>query len=275
MAQESVALVLSRAELVYVLNALQATKIIGVDLSEFDLPPGRFQTLLQDAEQSLVDSSLLTVEEKDQKRLLDPGLVGLVGALPFCSLAFVLVRGVRGQGQQMFIHNFYEDIIVEHTLPQEGLHRLAAFDSLESFFARVDNLVPLKPVIVENRPQLSISESGFEELRQSVQAGEDGKAQSRLTACGLEEDLAPALLQALRDPLFTLSLACLECEKSTVINAHSLAVFADEQSAWGIWQETGDKDDPDLLVLPTGINDVRAMIISWLGLAEEEETASG
>ena len=274
MTQESTALVLSRTELVYVLNTLQASKIIGVELKELDLPQEQFEALLQGAEQSLAASSLLTLDEQAQERLLVPELVGLVEALPFCSLAFVVVRGVRGKGQQMFIFNFYKDIIVEHTMPQEGLHRLVAIGSLEDFFARVESLVPLKPVIVEERPQLSISQAGFEELRQIVQADSDGAAQSILIASGLEEDLASALVQALGNPQFTLSLACLECEQSTVIDANSVAVFADEQSAWGIWQGTVDGDDSEILILPTGINDVRSMIVSWLGLVGEDGEAS-
>jgi len=270
MAQEPTELILSRAELVYVLNALQATRIVGVDLKEFTCPRQKLEALLEEAEQSLIARSLLTVDNQSQTRLLAPELVEMVGALAFRSLAFVLVRGVRGKGQQLFIFNLYQDIMVEHTQPQDGIHRLALISTLEDLFARIESLVPLQPVIREGRPEFTIAQTEFERLRQQVQAGGNGEALSTLVAAGLAEDLAPLLIQALQNPLFTLSLACLECEGDAVVDASSVAIFADEQSAWGIWQGTADVDAPQLLIFPTGINDVRSAFIDWLGLRDEQ-----
>lgn len=267
--QQTRELILSRADLVYVLNALQATRIVGVELQEFTWPQQRFDALLKEAEQSLIERSLLTLDDQTQTRLLAPELVGMVGALALRSHAFVLVRGVRGKGQQLFIFNLHQDIMVEHTQLQEGSHRLALVGTLEDLFARIEDLVPLQPVIREGRPEVTIAQTEFERLRQQVQAGDTGEARSILVAAGSAGDLVPLLLQALQNPLFTLSLACLECERDKVIDASSVAIFADEQSSWGIWPSTADTDAPSLLIFPTGINDVRSAFIDWLGLRDE------
>jgi hypothetical protein len=273
MTQGPTELILSRAELVYTLNALQTTHIVGMEMREFARPQKQFEALLREAEKSLIERSLLTVDNQSQERLLAPELVGMVGALAFRSLAFVLVRGVRGKGQQIFIFNRYRDIMVEHTFPREGTHRLALVNTLEDLLARVDSLVPLQPVIREGRPKFAIAQTEFEELQQRVQADSNGEALSNLVAAGLGQDLASVLIQALKNPLFTLSLACLKCERDTVVDAKSVAVFADEQSAWGVWQGTEDKGAPQLLIFPTGINDVLSALIDWLGFRDEQGPA--
>jgi len=269
MAQKPMELILSRAELVYVLNALQASRIVGVELREFTWPQQQFDALLQEAEQSLISRSLLTVDAQTQRRLLAPELVEMVSVLAFRSLAFALVRGVRDKGQQLFVFSLYQDTIVEHTQPQEGMHRLAVIGTPEDLFARVESLVPLQPVLRGGRPQFTMVQKQFERMRQSVQTNNTSEAMSILVAAGLAEGLVPSFIRALQKPLFTLSLACLECEGDTVVVASSVAAFADEQSSWGIWSGAADVDAFQLLIFPTGINDIQSAFIDWLGLESE------
>jgi len=274
MVQEPMELILSRAELVYVLNALQASRIVGVELTEFAWPQQQFDALLREAEQGLVSRSLLTVDAQSQRRLLAPELVEMAGVLAFRSLAFALIRGVRDKGQQLFVFNLYQDLMVEHTLPQEGMHRLVPIGAPEDLFARVESLVPLQPVRRKGRPLFTMAQSRFERMRQGVQTKSASEVMSILVTAGLAEGLVSLFIQALQNPLFTLSLACLECEGNTVVAASSVAVFADEQSSWGIWSGAADVDPSRLLIFPTGINDIQSAFVDWLGLEPEQLTSA-
>lgn len=259
-------LVMSRGELIYVLNALQAKNIVGVDLKEFDLPPAELDELLQKAEKDLIASDLLTIDPQTQTRELNPILIGMVGALAFRSTAFVLIRGVSDKGQQLFIFNFYQDVIVEHTQPKEGLHRLAAIENLDTLLDRIDELVPLHTVITEDRPQFIMSQTSFEELQQNIEAMENHEIIPILTKAGLEQDLTSPFIQALRNPIFSLALAFLDCEEDKAVNASSAAIFADENSAWGVWSGVEGISGTDCLVFPTGVNDIKAALIDWLNV---------
>jgi len=271
--QASADLIMSRAELVYVLNALQTNRIVGIDLKEFGLTKQQFQDLLREGEQSLLDRSLLEVDDATQNRLLAPALVGMVGALAFRSIAVVLVRGSRGEGQQMFVFNLYQDTMIEHTQPQEGVHRLALIPTLADMYLRMEDLVPLHPVTMEDRPKFIIPQAEFEDIQRKVQEDEDVEAAGALATAGLDEELTPSLVQALQNPMVALSLAFLKCEEDRVVDARSLAVFANEQSSWGIWSRQEETDTPQFIIFPTGINDVWLAFVDWIELQEKQTLA--
>lgn len=262
-------LVISRAELIYVLNTLHVTRIVGMELKEFALPKLQLDAMLRDGEHSLIARSQLTVNQQTRSFVLSPTAIGLVRALAFRDLAFILIRGVRGKGQQLFVFNRYQNMLVEHTLPRASQHRLATVGTLDDLFARLESLVPLQPVLREDRPEFTITPVRFEQARQQIQTGQVSEAISTLVAAGLDENLAPLLVQSLQKPLFTLSLACVKCERDMAVAVSSVAVFADEKSSWGIWPDMAEENNHDLLVFPTGINDIKSAFIDWLGLRDE------
>jgi hypothetical protein len=262
-------LIISRRELVYVLNALQVKNIVGVNLEELELPSSEFEALLREAEEELIASELLTIDPESHNRELEPTLVGMIGALAFRHTAFVLVRGVHEKGQQLFIFNVYQDVIVEHTQPQEDLHRLFLIESMEDLFERLDQLIPLHTVIVENRPTFVMEMAEFEEMQQRIEELEDSVIRQMLVQADLEPGLTSPFIQALRNPLFTFSLAFLHCENSTATAASSAAIFADQNSAWGVWGGVEGINDEDCLIFPTGINDIKSALVDWLDVEIE------
>jgi len=264
MADELAELLLSRAELVYGLNALQARHIVGVQLAEFDGPQEQLADLLREGERVLRARSLLTTDSETGQALLAPALVGLVGALAFRSQAFPLVRGVRGMGRQLFVFNRYQDTLVEHTLLHEDVHRLAVVPTLDDLWNRVQGLLPLHPVTEQDRPQFTMAPAAFDRLLERVQAN-GGGAVSALVGTGWPQELAARLVSALQNPLFTLSLAYLECAPERITQADSLSVFADESSAWGVWLGRDEAGPTLWRVFPTGVNDVWRVWLRWLG----------
>jgi len=257
-------IILSRAELVYCLYTLGAREVVGMELGEFDLPQPQLDALLREGEQRLIARSLLVDDVQAQTRQISPDLLEMVRALAFRPIAFILVRGLKGYGQQLFVMNFHEGKIVEHTLPEEGKHRLMLMSSLKDLFARLDRLVPLEAVIQEGRPEVIIAQDEFEALRVLADSGSQDEAITKLTALGFPEDMAHQMLQALANPQFTLSLACLKIEDKTIVEAFSVAIFADEMSSWGIWPAAMESDPPQLLIRPSGINDIWSVFLKWL-----------
>ncbi len=275
MADEFAELVLSRTELLFALNALQARHIVGVQLPEFDGPPERLAEMLREGEQVLRARSLLTTDPETGQALLSPGIVGLVGALAFRSQAFPLVRGVRGLGRQLFVFNRYQDTLVEHTLLHERVHRLAVVPTLDDLWKRVQALLPLYPVTEKNRPRFTMDPAAFDRLLEQVQANGGGTAVSALVDAGWSQELATRLVRALQNPLFTFSLAYLECKGDKITQADSLSVFADEQSAWGLWLGRDEAALTRWRVFPTGINDVWGAWLGWLGYRPDQDLERG
>ena len=274
MEPKSIEIMLSRPELVYILNALQAQQIVGVELEEFSLPQPQFNELLQQAEQQLIRRSLLRIDENSNARTLAPGLVAMVGALAFRSMAIILVRGIQGKGQQLFVFNLYHDIFVEHTLPQEGVHRLMSIDTADALFMRLEDLVPLHPVTVQGRPRITMEQDEFKRLYDTIQSGTVDLTLAGLLSKKVGDEIAQTLVTTLQKPLVTLSLACFEVHDDIATDASSVAVFADEYSSWGLWQDADDPNPSHLVIFPTGINDIRAAFAQWLGLSPDDIQSS-
>lgn len=80
----------------------------------------------------------------------------------------------------------------------------------------------------------------------------------------LSQDLIMPFIHALEQPEFTLSLACLQIENDEALDASSTSIFADQQSAWGIWPDNMEADPPILLIFPSGITDIYNAVTDWL-----------
>lgn len=251
--------IISHAELIYVLHRIKAKNLVGMELKEFSLPNEKLDEILELGLKSLISRSVI-----DPKTLeISSELIDLVRAIGFREFAVILVRGIRGKGKQIYIFNFYGNSIVEHTQPEENKHRLKVIASFEDFINRIEQLVPIKPVFSENRLQYHINTIDFERI-QDLSIKNPEEARQKLLSNGVSESSALLLLSILSNPILTFSIACLVVKKNTIVEANSVAIFADEISSWGVWSSKTTKNKLDWLIMPTGINDVKMSLIKWL-----------
>lgn len=253
-----VEVILSRSELVFLLNLLNAKRIIGIELNEFLLPDHQFNEILEAGKASLISRSLL-----DGNTLaVSPPLDSMIQILALRDIAIVLVRGIRGKGQQLFILNLFEGQLMEHTMPEDGLHRLAMFESERDFLTHLEKVVPLEPVQREGRQIYYTTQSNFEQIYSHI-VSDKIEAISQLTKVGIPEELASAITTALSSPLYTLSMACFRIRNQKVFDTSSVFIFADEDIAWGTWSGDVVGGELNISLLPSGINDVKDAIKEW------------
>src|ERR1700690_415900 len=103
MQKSPVEIVLTRAELVCLMNMIGATHLAGMELKEFDLPNSRLKKIIKIGKKSLSGRSL--IDRKTHE--INPVLVDLIKAISFRERAIVLIRGIHGMGRQLFTFNFY------------------------------------------------------------------------------------------------------------------------------------------------------------------------
>jgi hypothetical protein len=254
---------ISRPELLYLLNRMGVKNIAGGQLNEWSLPAQKLGQLLQDGEQSLIDRHLAERKEGDSSLTIDPELESLMTVIAKRDRAFVLVRGTQ-QGKQLFIFNMDRGKIVEHTLPREGVHRLAPIADSDAFLARLKQIIPLASVTKEHRPEFKISEPDLEKVISEIRQGKIEPARQVLASAGMNAEYFGHFTRAIAAPEFTLSLACLRIDGETTTGASSVSVFADQQSAWGIWPHQLDAVPPVLIVYPSGVDDVFALVSGWI-----------
>lgn len=247
-------IILSRSELIYLLHGLNCKTAVGITLDELELPEEDLQDHLNKGSQDLAKHSLLPVPTYVQE---------LVEAVGKRDMALIAVRGINKLGRQLFVFNFYKDKIIEHTLPTEGIHRLAVIDSFDALIQRFKQIVPLAPVEQSGRPKFKITQPEFEAVVNQAQSGQTTQAEKSLLRAGLPKEFSKYLLRALKTPEFFLSLACIAVENDTAVNASSASIFADQQSAWGIWPYDMTASPPLMIIFPSGVTDVYNAIQDW------------
>ena len=260
--QKTTEFVLSRPALIYIAQQLGIKYIIGVELDEFKLPAQELRNIINKGKKQLIDQGFLS--SRNTRLINSSSLNDLVKTIGFRDLAFVLIREIRGVGKQLFMFNFFDNFIVEHTFPVEGMHRLALISTTEELYKRLGQLLPLSPVYQDGRPEFRISKSAFESALQILKSGDKGSAVLIFKESGLKPDLLERFMSCLELPEFTLSIACFLIKNDKVRNTSSASIFADQHSAWGIWPDNMKIDPPIMLVFPSGITDIYSAVQDWL-----------
>jgi len=171
-----------------------------------------------------------------------------------------MLRGIARKGRQLFIFNFYKNILVQHTMPVEGQHRLEVLTSNKDLFAHINYLVPLKPVSKYKRLQNLLPSTDFMDI-QRLTKSDKSKAKEHLKSFGFAEDRASLMAEALSNPAFTLSMICLTIKRDKITNGMAFGVFASEDSSWGIWP---GKNKSEIVIFPVDSDDVCIMLQKWL-----------
>lgn len=251
-------IILSRAELIFLMNSISAKHLAGIELKEFNLPRANLQKLIRTGKQSLISRSLVDKQTLESASKLK----SMVKTISSRDRAIILVRGIRSKGQQLFIYNFYKNSLVQHTMPEEGLHCLKKVNTAADMLNYINQLILLKPVALKDkRVTFSMPREKFLEIQKIASINNINEACKQLMSFGISEGRALLLTKSFLRPMFTMSLGCLKIKKDEVADMISFSVFAIEGDAWGIWP---GEIRSEIKLLPVDGGDILAMLEDWL-----------
>lgn len=263
-------IILSHNEFVYLLRLLDCMGIAGMTLEELkDTPANKiFEAGTKD---KLMEKSFIKIKKGNV--VIQPRILKLIYPVAKRDMAFVLIRGIKGIGEQLFVFNCFKNEIIEHTLPDENTHRLALISSFQRLIERFNELVPLNAVKQDGRPECIVDQPGFEAFINGVIKSQlkEYEIENKLSGFGFDKNYNHHFLQALKFPELTISIACLYIVKDQIEYATSVSIFADMESSWGIWPHKMDESPPLLMVFPTGIADVFSVVSDWYHARSEPE----
>jgi hypothetical protein len=264
-------IILSRAELLAALNHYGTRDIIGSKFSETDLDENKIQAVLEEGNNKLVDRNLGEYSPDKNKIKLNSKFESFIKPLVYRDLALILIVGVKGKGQFPLVYFKFEGGIVEHIVNEDRTHTLTIFTEIADLLQRFIELVPLQSVIRKGRQKFEIEHSFFENIVKLSKDEKRGtqKVSKELERLNIDNIVASKVASALTKPDVTISLALVLCEGDKVSEASSFAIFADQESSWGIWPKETDSDPPLFWLMPSGINDVHSALIDWLGIRDE------
>lgn len=238
-------LILSRAELIYLMELLGSTRIIGLESNLLEgLAANEKQEILVQGEAILRQRGLIGPNLSANDSLAED-LSKMLTAVLFPRSVIVIVRELVDIGRQVLIFSRHDTLLVLHTFPEEMTHRFSVFPITEQACELVLNWFPIhKFPPSPNEPPLSIEQEKFDVIRRDIESGNTERAIQALDEyLPQATQRQQALVNAIAKRTISGAFALLECdfEKQEITNAHTYGLFAGENIAWLISSTQGGK----------------------------------
>lgn len=238
-------LILSRAEIYYLMKLLRANAMIGLGAAE------SAPAVLDRGRVSLVQRGLVTTGLTEAENKIDDKLLPLVMASFFPDGAMTIIRDLPAVGEQVLLFFRRASLIVLHTFPDQFSHRLALLDNPAQVTDMVQRWFPLAGY-PESRSNVQLAVERFKELRDEAEAHRTDAALQVLAGCPFADDEKMNLIEAIEHRTISGSFAVMQCVQDTITTAHSVAVVAGPSTAWLISQPEDDPQGSQLLIRRIG-----------------------
>ncbi|KPK88321.1 MAG: hypothetical protein AMJ88_19220, partial [Anaerolineae bacterium SM23_ 63] len=262
-------IVISRAELIYLMERLDAQRMVGLDMLGDD--PSAFyeenrESVIQEGRSSLIQRGFVLPGEGGASDKAEGMLLKCAIASFFPDSTLMVVRNIPQLGEQVLIFFRREDYILLHTFPEEHTHRMEPLDHPDRVLEILLEWFPLYQYPM-GESQLQMSLDRFEDFRGLAESRQEDAAVELLQNQALGDDEKLALVQAVENRAISGSFVVLYLEGEVIHDAFSLAVFADGKTAWTLEQPEDDVEDQQISVRRIGPDFVDVMgrlIERWL-----------
>ncbi|MCP4421406.1 MAG: hypothetical protein GY805_32750 [Chloroflexi bacterium] len=223
-------LLFNQAEFLALMSAVNASDIMGMD-SDAIVPADN------ESHQKMVLSGLdelkerKIVEEKEGVMLFPPDLIGMAGAVSDPQLFTQVMCNEPGVGQRRFMFYQAYDFIVEFTLPEENMFRLARIPSMPAMLQRVHFLLSIKD---SNTHQAAfiVQQDAFFQSNAAMGKNQEGLALEMLVNGGATQDEANLLLAAVKTTQLSGTITLLRTENGRVLDGRDLLSLKAIDSSW-------------------------------------------
>lgn len=254
-------LVLNHPEFLALLDAVHARRIVGIDpASLFPSNEEERRAVLAAGKEALHQRGAFQSQGQSEDHL-SPAFESIARTIAFPEIAIILVRNVTGVGPQLFLHYMARGQAVEHTFPQEQVHRLALLPDIPTMIEREHYILALQETPTPN-VTLEMSEDDFRIAGELARHQPPERAEAFLAQHGVHKAEAAKLLQTLASPTFVGSVAVLRCEHKEVVDARSIFVLQGADSAWRATQKVPGV--PLLLIQSTNASDIKNQVRRYL-----------
>lgn len=228
-------LVFNQAEFLALMSAVNAPGIFGID-SDTIVPADN------ESHQKMVLSGLEQlkardiVEEKESVMLFPPDLIGMASAVSEPQLFTQIMRDEPGVGQRHFM--FYQafEFIVEFTMPEENLFRLARIPSTPAMLQRIHFLLSIEDSNI-HQTSFIVDQDAFFQSKAAMDENQGGLALKRLINGGATQDEAVLLVTAMKEAQLSGTITLLRTENGRVLDGRDLLSLRATDSSWIFYQK--------------------------------------
>jgi hypothetical protein len=268
------AIILSRAELIYLMDMLDAQHMIGLDMIGEESPRsnnGDHEGVVQKGRSSLMQRGLVRPGKNGGSDRAEGKLLKCAITSFFPQSSLVVVRNIPELGDQVLIFFRRDDYLLLHTFPEESTHRMESFDHPNQVLEMLLEWFPLRRY-PEGESCLRLSLDRFEYLQGLAERGEEDAVVGLLQDQPLGDDEKLDLVRAIENRIISGSFAVLYIKGAEIRDAYSTAVLADANTAWLLEQPRDDQEGQRISLKRVGpdfVNVISDLIEKWLKSAPE------
>lgn len=258
---EPINVLLSREELLFVLNLLQANSIPGLDADPAGVLNEEQRTLaLMWGERALRARELAQIRE-DRGVVVHNALLTAVGVCAYSNHALFIYHwsGQEEAPTRYFAHLRNGDIAV-HTRPEDVLHLFTLLPSREHLFTDVLTVCEYDDVAASEFAEMTVTENSFIRARELVGKGDIEVAARLLVNDGATDAAALAYVGTLANSPRISIFQTFRQEGETAVQKGDFTVVQDGQHAWLIAPAASDNGNPSLFIKPTTRDEIEALL---------------
>jgi len=261
-------IILERAELLMLLDAVQADGVIGLDTNTLrPASQAEHVALIRQGLESL--SRRGAVEVVGEVVTINVDLLSMAMLMAHPEAAIVTSRDNPGLGQQLFLHYLAGEVVLEQTLPSEQQHRLALVPGPQGLVERLLGILPVQETPTAAQFRIEISPDDFFDVKQQVESNQFETARARLQQLQWHQVAIDHFLATFAKPDFGGAIALMRCQRDEVVDGRNVAVVQRGEAA--LWVKQVVPGEPLLEVATIHAAHMRELLAAWL--AELEPTA--
>jgi hypothetical protein len=262
---QPLAVILSREELLAVLNVLRAPTIPGLDRElSGELTPEQEAFALVVARRALLARGLAQMQANGEL-LLHRGLLTAVGTCAYAQasiLAYYWPAGAQAP-ERLFGHIRGDDVVV-HTRPAPVLHRFTVLPSKDALVEHVLAFCQFEADPPVTRFDFAVPRQDFADARQLANAGNASAATGLLVQDGVPDAAAAALVTTWSAAPRVSVLQTLVQQGNQAVRAREFTLVQDGQTTWWVAPTPGAEANAPVWVKTVSADEIRALLADGL-----------
>jgi hypothetical protein len=258
-------ILLSREELLFVLNLLQAEFMPGLDPDPLgDLTAEQQALALTVAGRALQARELARLHPTGEW-VVHNNLLMAVGACAYAQGTISIYHWPPGGAwPSRFFACVRENDVVAHTRPADVLHQFSLLSSKDELIAQALAVCAYQDGPVSQPQELTVSTADFVKVRELTGAGDAAGAVDLLVANGVSSETAQAFVATLAGSPRVSILQALKQPANAPVQKQDFTVLQNGQHSWLIMAPPGATDDSLLSVKTTTRDEVQVLLSEWL-----------
>jgi len=193
-------LTFSQEEIALLLYLMRVPYMLGVGSNPLEgLTQAQAVQALSSADRSLRARGMIAPKAENIVEI-DPFVLGLVAPCAMPEVSILVSRSERGAPAQVRLLHRAKGLEVEHTLPEQGLHRFEALIAPDSLHKRLASLLPSRMHEYNGQAMGSLTREQYNRARDAVQTGEGNLTLPLFQEAGLLVEDADLLIKTLHNP---------------------------------------------------------------------------